>query len=270
MSTSILVLEEKQPHLYRPSDVFIRAGYSVKSAFSPREGLQLLQRGAYRAVLYDLPEAEVEVQELLQFAQTMPIPPAVVLLVRSCTIEMAVTALRLGAADYLEKPKRPEELIERVDDTLRRRTPVLRQLEAISGLAMSIELLQQEIQAMRTATPVVGDMLSEWPAGIRGQSQQNARLQIGRFPHEARYRGQPLNLTPIEYALLTCLAEKPGEVVSYEIIVGRTHGQQLTSTAAQAVLKSHVRNLRRKIGLELVVNVRKTGYRLAVELLEFP
>ncbi|NJL35017.1 MAG: helix-turn-helix domain-containing protein, partial [Chloroflexaceae bacterium] len=60
--------------------------------------------------------------------------------------------------------------------------------------------------------------------------------------------GQPLHLTPMEHALLRCLAEVPSNTLSYRELVHRMHGYEVINPEAQVLLKTHVRNVRRKIG----------------------
>jgi DNA-binding response OmpR family regulator len=92
------------------------------------------------------------------------------------------------------------------------------------------------------------------------------QLTIDCFRHTATFNGQTLHLTPIEYALLLCLAEARGRVVGYSEIIRRTHGISVDEMEAQTLIKPHIRNLRRKIDPAYLSNVRGTGYVLAAPL----
>ena len=52
--------------------------------------------------------------------------------------------------------------------------------------------------------------------------------------------------------------------MGYSEIVRRTHGHAVDEAEAQLLIKPHIRNLRRKIDAEYLVNVRGTGYALSV------
>lgn len=270
MQITILVLEEGAPARYSIADVLRRAGYAVEHASDGEQALQQLALGRYRAVICDVPQTHRVGLSILRAAVALPIPPAVVLLTASPAVDMAVAALRLGAADYLVRPAHPEVLLSHVDAAIKQRAPVVRRLEAMEILAESIDLLQRELQMRYSAEIMALTQATDRDPLALNHPLQVGGLYLGRFPHESRYNGLPLGLTPIEHALLICLAEVPGEIVSYEAIMQRTHAREISPGDAQALLKSHVRNLRRKVGLNLVENMRRVGYRLAVELLEQP
>ena len=79
--------------------------------------------------------------------------------------------------------------------------------------------------------------------------------------HAVRLKGQPIDLTPREFAVLRELARTPGMVVSKEKLSKRLSpfGEPLET----AVIEVHVFNLRKKIGADLIHTVRGVGYLLA-------
>jgi DNA-binding response OmpR family regulator len=104
-------------------------------------------------------------------------------------------------------------------------------------------------------------------AGAAQSDQPERYLRIGAlsidsFRHEVRLNGKPLHMTRIEYALLHCLAESQGRVLTYSEIVRHTHGQTMDDSEALLLLKQHIRNVRSKIPSEYLINVRSTGYML--------
>jgi DNA-binding response OmpR family regulator len=68
----------------------------------------------------------------------------------------------------------------------------------------------------------------------------------------------------MEHSLLRCLAEAAGRVLSYQELVQCMYGHELANPEAQVLLKTHVRNVRRKINPDYLVNIRSTGYKLAL------
>ena len=80
-------------------------------------------------------------------------------------------------------------------------------------------------------------------------------MYIGRSRHAVTFEGRSLHLTPVEYALLRCLATVQGEVLSYRAIVQCTHEYDITDGEAQVLIKAHIHNLRRKFAPDYLVNI---------------
>ncbi len=77
-----------------------------------------------------------------------------------------------------------------------------------------------------------------------------------------RYQGELIALTPIEYAILSVLAETPASVVTYGRLARQSHAANLSEREAYALLRTHVPNLRRKIAPGYLISVRGVGYML--------
>lgn len=71
---------------------------------------------------------------------------------------------------------------------------------------------------------------------------------------------RPVTLSAREFALLEALAERPGIVLSRSQLENRLYGwgEEVASNAVEV----HVHNLRRKLGIEIIRNVRGVGYTL--------
>jgi two-component system, OmpR family, KDP operon response regulator KdpE len=136
-----------------------------------------------------------------------------------------IAALDLGADDYVTKPFDGDELLARLRSALRRARGSVR---ADNPLEFG---------------PIV--------------------LDIAR--HEARCRGQPVNLTPREYAVLQALVEAGGRVLTHKTLLervwGKAHGEDID------YLRVVVRALRLKLERDpaqpgLIRNEPGIGYRL--------
>jgi two-component system response regulator QseB len=205
--------------------------------------------------------------EVLNIAKKQQPAPAVIVLTGYGSLDTAIAAIRHGAYDYLLKPCPPNELLRRVEGAVERRSTELRQAHAVQTIAMGLAQLQgQEHAASMPPHAHTSNGNTSEPAAASPPPSPVIRvgqLSIDSLSHEASFDGQPLRLTPTEFALLHCLAEVPGRVLSYGDIVTHTHGHSVDDSEAQLLLKAHVRNLRRKIAPSYLVNVRGTGYRLA-------
>jgi two-component system response regulator QseB len=85
-------------------------------------------------------------------------------------------------------------------------------------------------------------------------------LTLNPASHEVRWRGQPVDVSGREFALLAALAERAGAVVSRAQLEEKLYGwnENIGSNAVEV----HVHNLRRKLGDDAIRTVRGLGYRL--------
>src|SRR6184192_1869583 len=110
-----------------------RAGHAVEHAPHVEAALARLGEASFDVVLTDLKMPVMDGMALLRAMHERRLAPAVVVLTGYGTIESAVEAMKLGAADYLIKDARPQEIlltIERVLrlDALRRENAQLRRV----------------------------------------------------------------------------------------------------------------------------------------------
>ena len=262
MSAAILLVEDDPAARLALSKTLESVGYTVATAPDGTTAIAMIDQHSYDVVISDMRLPDIDGIEVLESAVRRPYPPSVILLTGYGTLDTAIAALRAGASDYLLKPCAPQTLISGVANALKRRADALRQADTLRNLAEGVAHLQRQLHTIG-----IGDMgnVPRVPGAVAspdGDLIAFGELRIGRFPHDARYGRDPLRLTPIEHALLRCLAEAGGDVVQYRDIVRRTHGYDSPDSDAQNLLKSHVRNLRVKIGADIIASVRNTGYRL--------
>lgn len=89
-------------------------------------------------------------------------------------------------------------------------------------------------------------------------------LDIDVTGHEVSRAGAPIALTPLEFDLLVCLARKPSQVFTREMLLEQVWGYR--HAADTRLVNVHVQRLRSKIehdaeNPEIVVTVRGVGYR---------
>jgi two-component system response regulator QseB len=85
-------------------------------------------------------------------------------------------------------------------------------------------------------------------------------LTIKPATREVFVEDRAVALSAREFALLEALAERPGVVLSRSQLEGRLYGwgEEIASNAVEV----HVHNLRRKLGIDIIRNVRGVGYTL--------
>jgi two-component system response regulator MtrA len=89
-------------------------------------------------------------------------------------------------------------------------------------------------------------------------------LEIDVTGHTVKREGQPLSLTPLEFDLLVCLARKPGQVFTREVLLHEVWGYR--HAADTRLVNVHVQRLRAKVERdperpEIVLTVRGVGYK---------
>ena len=82
--------------------------------------------------------------------------------------------------------------------------------------------------------------------------------------HSVTRDGAPINLTPLEFDLLVCLARKPWQVFTREVLLEQVWGYR--HSADTRLVNVHVQRLRSKVehdpeNPEVVVTVRGVGYK---------
>ena len=134
-----------------------------------------------------------------------------------------VRALDEGADDYVTKPWRPLDLVARIRATLRRR--------------------QGFSPGNATAPLVAGNLI------------------IDSASRQVTCNGQPVHLTPTQYALLSCLARNRPRVVPHDVLDREVWGDEDSRVAS---LKNCVWELRQKLNDrngKMIESVRGIGYR---------
>ncbi len=208
-------------------------GFRVSAQHDGASGLESASAGDYEAILLDVMLPKLSGFEVLKRlrgggsvgAQT----PVLMLTARGQAVDRIV-GLEVGADDYLPKPFDERELVARLRAILRRARPAS---ETPAAPTENRELLN------------VGDLIID--GGAR----------------TARCNGHKLNLTAVEFDLLTLLAQSAGEIVTRETISKRILDRQLS--AFDRSVDTHISRLRRKIGpypndAERVKTVRSVGY----------
>jgi two-component system response regulator BaeR len=93
---------------------------------------------------------------------------------------------------------------------------------------------------------------------------EKPRLVIDEAKFSASYRGQALNLTPVEFALLRTLSGQAGRVFSRDQLMNEMYSDY--RVVSDRAVDTHIKNLRRKLqavseGQELIESVYGLGYR---------
>jgi len=119
----VLVAEDEE-NLSQILGGFLRGrGHHVRVVADGRAAIQACRDEAFDVALVDILMPELDGLEVLRLLHDEPEPPEVIIITGNGTVETAITAMKLGAYDYMSKPYRMAEI-----DVLVRRAWEKRQL----------------------------------------------------------------------------------------------------------------------------------------------
>jgi len=205
----ILVVED-DAHIAELLQLHLRdEGYEVTHAADGDEGMRLLQRGYWDALVLDLMLPGVEGLEICKQARTMErYVPIIIISARSSEVHR-ILGLELGADDYLAKPFSVLELVARIRALLRRTEALLRDSRAQAGILTQGDL---------TLDPVARTVTLD---------------------------GLGVELTPREFDLLYFFARHPERVFSRLELLNEVWGYQ--HEGYEHTVNTHINRLRAKL-----------------------
>jgi len=104
MSGLILVIDDEELLCKQINKALNQEGYNVLSSFTGKEGLSLATTESPDLVILDLKLPDIDGLSVFKKMQTLDPSPNVIMMTAHGNIELAVSAIKLGAYDFLEKP----------------------------------------------------------------------------------------------------------------------------------------------------------------------
>ncbi len=209
------------------SNVLTEQGFEVESTSSVEEALQKATSEPWDLVILDIKGPDRNDFKAFQDVRERTAAP-VIILSTTRQDEYIVKGLDAGADDYLIKPISAKVFLARVFAILRR----------------------------------CGRMREERPGGVFKQGD----LVIDFDRYEVSIGNKPVQLTASEFRLLGYLAKNAGKVLSNPDLVREVQGYDASPREAGEIIKVHIHNLRKKLGLgseklPYILNVRGFGYK---------
>ncbi len=205
-------------------------GFDTVVSVDGLRALNLLETEEPDIVLLDLMLPEIDGFELCQLIRERS-PVAIIVVSARGGERDKVTALNMGADDYLTKPFSIEELLARITATLRRTRPA--------------------VNAPQTVPPVI----------TIGQVEINLGSQ------QVRQDGVAVHLTPTEFALLRELAINRGKLLTHAHLLRRVWGRGYETETEY--VRVYIRRLRAKLETDdsdpVILTQPRAGYRIAAE-----
>ena len=118
---TILLVEDDRFFRKMFSDLLQAEGYHVETALCGTDCLDMLDKGRYSLVIADLVMPDINGLGILSHLHASHPKVDVILVTEKANLASAVSALKLGARDYLVKPVNPEELKHSVSRCVQQR-----------------------------------------------------------------------------------------------------------------------------------------------------
>ena len=222
----ILIIEDARNIRMALEDDFKFEGYKVETASTGPEGLEKAMDLDLDIILLDLMLPELDGLEICKELRRRNIGTPIIMLTAKSQEFDKVLGLELGADDYITKPFSTFELHARVKALLRR-------------------------------------------SEIRDQQTAAATIQVGPFEldpskYEFTKKGEPIQLTTIEFDLLKMLMQHAGHVLKRDDILSSIWGENVYVTSR--TVDTHIANLRKKIEDDpdqshWITGIRGVGYK---------
>ena len=221
-STKILLVDDEQSILNLATAYLQKEGYETHTAMDGPSALKAARVFKPNLIVLDLMLPGMDGLEVLSHLRRESDVYVILLTAKSEEADKVI-GLSVGADDYLTKPFSPRELVARIKAALRR---------------------------LRTgATSPSAEVLAF----------QHIRIDTGS--RQVWLDDKPVELTTIEFDLLTTLAEHRGRVLSRDTILEKLRSNTYIT---DRTIDSHIKELRKKIPplTRRIKTVYGTGYRL--------
>ena len=127
-------------------DTLLRAGHRAVGARNVPQALQALSHGDFELIISDFRMPGMTGLELLAHLRDEGHDIPLIMVTGYASIEHAVQAIKAGAADYITKPVRPEQLEHAVTKALQ-----------VARLRKENNVLRHEVMALRNERQIIGE-----------------------------------------------------------------------------------------------------------------
>ena len=223
----ILVVEDDRNILSMIQTVLDTNGYQVLTAQRCQQGILMLSSHVPDLVVLDLGLPDMDGEEFIRITRRSSMIPIIVLSARS-EEQDKISALDLGANDYITKPFGTGELLARVRASLR--------------------INRMNLQAAAPGSVFTLD-----------------DLEIDYDRRQVSVAGKIIHITQIEYNILSLLSQQAGKVMTYSAIIGAIWGTMDDGSVKK--LQVNMANIRKKLGCRpgenrYIINELGVGYRM--------
>ena len=205
---NILICDDQEDIVNALKIYLTPEGYNLFSAYTGKEALEIVKNNEIHLILLDVMMPVMDgITATARIREISNVP--IILLTAKSETEDKVLGLNVGADDYITQPFGPVEVLARVRSQLRRYARLGSRPEPSSG-----------------------------------------QITIGGITLDDRTKsvtveGEPVALTPTEYAILHLLMANPGKVYSTKVLYESVW--QEAALGSEGAVAVHIRHLREKI-----------------------
>jgi len=227
----VLIVEDDRNIASFIQTVLETNGYQVLTAERCRQGMMVFSSHLPDLVILDLGLPDIDGEEFIRQVRSISTTPVIVLSARTSESDK-VSALDLGANDYITKPFGTAELVARIRAALR--------------------------------TGWFSSQQAEFPGGNFTLSD----LEIDYDRRQVIVGGNVIHLTQTEYNILALLSRHTGKVLTYTTIIREIWGGMDDGSVKK--LQVNMANIRKKLGCtpgdnRYFINELGVGYRMLDE-----
>lgn len=224
----ILVIEDEENICNLLETILTRNGFQVVTVATCSDGVTMTLSYVPDLVILDLGLPDKDGLEYIKTIRHSLMTPILVVSARNSEKDK-VTALDLGANDYITKPFGNAELLARVRAALRNRR-------------------SSEVEGVADGKFVLYDMVIDYARRI------------------VTISGEEVKLTRTEYNILEVLSQNQGKVLTYAAIIKKIWGP--TDDGGVKKLQVNMANIRKKLGSKpgenkYIINELGVGYRIS-------
>ena len=203
----ILICDD-QPDIVNALKIYLSPeGYSLLEAYNGADAVRLAKENDVQLILLDIMMPGMDgITATSKIREFSNVP--IILLTAKSETEDKVLGLNVGADDYITKPFAPVEVLARVKSQLRRFSSLGSRTEDSNVITLGGIVLDDRTK-------------------------------------QVTVEGEPVNLTPTEYAILKLLMSSPGKVFSTKVLYESVW--QEVALGSEGAVAVHIRHLREKI-----------------------
>lgn len=205
----ILIIEDEKHICNFLGAVLTANNYEVLTAGTGEYGRAVINSHCPDLVILDLGLPDIDGKEVIESVRRWSSMPIIVVSARNTEIDK-VTALELGADDYITKPFGTQELLARIRTALR-----------------------------HTRTSSADDSIAV------GGVFKTGELTIDYDKYRVYVGGRDVNLTQNEFKIVSLLGKNAGRVLTYDYIIKQLWGPHAKTD--NQILRVNMANIRRKI-----------------------
>ncbi|MFZ5981003.1 MAG: sigma-54-dependent transcriptional regulator [Candidatus Zixiibacteriota bacterium] len=194
MPAKILVIDDEDSMCNFMEIMLSKDGYNVDTTTSGGEGIDLLKDNNYDLVIADLNMPEMSGIDVLKGIKAFKKEQEIIMMTAFASVDTAIEAMKLGAADYITKPFKIDEIKIAIEKSINRQkllvenTSLKRQLQGNNSFDNFIGKSEVVVTMKRLAQRVA---MSDSTVLVRGESGTGKDLIAKAIHHHSPRCGGP-------------------------------------------------------------------------------